>query len=113
MLKVDGALLNHIRPEHLLQYNDYLFYLKILPAKTLQYLNSSVLKISQSKFQYISLESWTSLIYQMLKIYFLSKINLKALKNSQIIPQEKFQVPEYIDGSNFLSTNESLILHWF
>jgi hypothetical protein len=32
-LKTDGALLNHIRPEHLFCYSDYIFYLKSLPVK--------------------------------------------------------------------------------
>lgn len=33
MLKIEGALLNHIRPEHLLGYNDYFFFMRSLPEK--------------------------------------------------------------------------------
>ena len=31
MLKTEGGMLNHIRPEFLLDYGDYLIYIKMLP----------------------------------------------------------------------------------
>ncbi|KAL4498636.1 hypothetical protein ABPG72_019754 [Tetrahymena utriculariae] len=112
-LKVEGALLNHIRPEYLFSYNDYLFYLKTLPEKKQQNLTPSALKMPALRFQYLSIEAWTSLIYQMIKIYYLSRINPKTFKSVPGLPPEKAQIPEYIEGSNFISSSEALLLNWF
>lgn len=47
MLKSEGALLNHIRPYHLLSYNDLNFYLKMLPNEETDMIHPAVLKITQ------------------------------------------------------------------
>jgi len=47
MLKTEGALLNHIRPEFLLSYMDFMAYLKTLPANITSICTTSALKISQ------------------------------------------------------------------
>ncbi|EGR27619.1 hypothetical protein IMG5_193180 [Ichthyophthirius multifiliis] len=113
ILKQDGALLNHIRPEYLLVYTDYLFYMKNLPNQNKQLIAPSALKLSSQIFQYISIDAWTHMIYQILKVYYLQRINPKMYKSIQGIPPEKISIPEYIDGSNFISQSEALLIHWF
>jgi hypothetical protein len=49
----------------------------------------------------------------MLKIYYLSRVNAKAFKSIPGIPAEKSAIPDYIEGSNFLSGSEALLLNWF
>lgn len=113
MLKQEGALLNHIRPEYLLGYNDYLQYMKSLPAATKQYISQNFLKINSVRHNYISIDAWTSLFYQILKIYYLSRITLKYLKEKSGLPADKLQaLPDSLDQSNVYSAHENLILKW-
>jgi hypothetical protein len=44
MLKIEGALLNHIRPAHLLSYADFNAYLKSIPKEETVNLHGSALK---------------------------------------------------------------------
>jgi hypothetical protein len=45
MLKSEGALLNHIRPYHLLNFNDFNYVLKMLPKEELELIHPNVLKV--------------------------------------------------------------------
>ena len=47
MLKSEGALLNHIRPYHLLSMNDLNCALKMIPAEELAMIHPNVLKVTQ------------------------------------------------------------------
>lgn len=46
MLKAEGALLNHIRPYHLLSINDMNSSFKLLPPEELDNIHPSVLKVN-------------------------------------------------------------------
>jgi len=46
VLKVEGALLNHIRPEYLLSYPDYLAWLKIQPKERFEYVPENLLRLT-------------------------------------------------------------------
>lgn len=46
MLKSEGALLNHIRPYHLLSMNDVNASFKLLPEEDLEIIHPNVLKIT-------------------------------------------------------------------
>jgi hypothetical protein len=59
-LKESGALLNTIRPEFLLKYSEYNFYVKNNPS---QYLAPTVGRLNESKFQYLSTDAWITLFY--------------------------------------------------
>lgn len=109
-LKEDGALLNTIRPQYLLNYLDFNAYLK---SQNHENLINSAIKISEHRFSYISLDSWITLVYQILKIYYLSRINVKNFKALPGIPAEKLITNDnMIEGSNFMSSHECLLLRW-
>ena len=55
MLKVEGAHLNHIRPEYLLSYSDLNLYLGSLPEEKTKFYMPSLLKMNRSLFNYLSI----------------------------------------------------------
>ena len=64
-LKQNGALLNTIRPQYLLNYTDYTFFLKYQES---EFVNPNSLKITENKFNYLSVDSWITLFYQIMKV---------------------------------------------
>lgn len=109
-LKEEGALLNTIRPQYLLSYLDYNAFLK---TQSHDNLSASAIKVTENRFNYISADSWITLIYQILKIYYLSRISMKTFKTLPGIPSEKQLIQEtLIDGSNFLNQSECILLRW-
>lgn len=61
---------------------------------------------------YLAVDSWIVLFYQLLKIFFLNRLNNKNFKLIPGLPAEKMVLPDYIDQSNLVSPSESLILYW-
>jgi hypothetical protein len=109
--------LNHIRPEHLLSFQEYIAYIKQLPAEVSAQVPPNLLKLSPQKFQYISYESWTSIFYQIIKIFYLSRVNPKMMKSIKGMPSaEKTSIPTipdyYLEGSNLISPQEACLLYW-
>ena len=51
-LKIEGALLNHIRPEYLLSYPDYLAWLKTQPKERFEYVPENLLRLNIAKYTY-------------------------------------------------------------
>ena len=111
-LKTEGALLNHIRPEYLLGFNDYTAYIKLLPKNITDFMTLSSQKLTLQRFTYISIDAWITVFYQILKIYYLSRINAKNFRSIQGVPPEKTTLPSYIDGSNVYSQAECILLYW-
>lgn len=70
----------------------------------------SLLKINSGLFNYLSLESWITLLYQMFKIYLLTRITVKNHKNHLNI--QTTPPPHYMEASNFVSTHETILFHW-
>lgn len=91
-LKQEGALLNHIRPQYLLSYTDYQAYVKYYTQQESLYVHPTHSKINFQKFQYISTDVWTSLFYQIIKLYYLQRVSAKALKQIPNLPHEKSAV---------------------
>lgn len=110
MLKGEGALLNHIRPYHLLNFNDLNFTLKGLSHEEIDHIHPSVLRITNERFNYISSEAWCTLFYQVVRIYALSRVNIKSFRNVPGMPVEKHAVPECV--SNIYSREEGVLLRW-
>lgn len=81
MLKVEGAQLNHIRPEYLLSFPDLNLYLGNLPEEKSKFYMPSLLKINTGLYNYLSLESWITLLYQIFKIYILARVTVKNFKS--------------------------------
>ena len=108
ILKENGALLNTIRPEYLLRYADYNYYLKSNPVS-----NCNLIKISEPKFNYLSADAWITLFYQVLKVYYLTRVTPKAFKALPGVPSDKSQIPDYyLDGSNIYSSQEGILIRW-
>ena len=45
LIKMDGGFLNHIRPEYLMSYTDYLAWLKTLPKDKYEFVPATYLNI--------------------------------------------------------------------
>ena len=112
-LKENGALLNTIRPEYLLKSYDYNLYAKVNAGPSLM---PSMIKLSENKFNYLSLDSWITLFYQIVKIYHLNRLTPKVFKNTPGMPIPEKSVTNMgetpMEGSNLLSVSENLLLRW-
>lgn len=108
-LKESGALLNSIRPEYLLKMHEYNFWVRTNPVPHV----SNATRMTESRFNYISADAWITLFYQIIKLYYLGRVNLKAFRNLPGISPEKLKIPEYyLEGSNVYSPPENLLLRW-
>lgn len=38
-------------------------------------------RLLETKFNYLSIDCWSTLFYQIIKIYYLAKVNVKSLKS--------------------------------
>jgi hypothetical protein len=108
ILKTEGAHLNHIRPEYLLSHRDLAQFLSDAPAESSQCWHSSLKKITPGTFTYISVECWITLVYQVFRIYLLSRVNLKTLR----VALPGVADPSALDSSNFISQPEAILLYW-
>jgi len=112
MLKSEGALLNHIRPYHLLSINDINASFKLLPEEELEIIHPNVLKITQQRFNYISIDSWCAVFHQIIKIYALSRITPKFYRQIPGWVSDKLLPDSYLNGSNIYSAQEGLLMRW-
>ena len=93
-LKEHGALLNTIRPHYLLGFNDFMSFLKNFSDEESYFRK----KMTEKKFWYLSNDSWITLFYQIIKIFYLAKINMNSfLKNNQF-PQNIIPIPKFYTG---------------
>lgn len=82
MLKIEGAQLNHIRPEYLLSFSDLNIYLQdVLTADQKKCLSVNLTRVNPTLFNYLSMDSWISLLYQIFRIYFLFRLTPKSYKS--------------------------------
>mmetsp|Transcript_43635 Transcript_43635/g.42161 ORF Transcript_43635/g.42161 Transcript_43635/m.42161 type:complete len:195 (+) Transcript_43635:871-1455(+) len=68
-LKVNGAHLNTVRPEYLISLSDYNKFLKLSPKE-----ENMKPKTIERIFPYLSQESWITIFYQILRIYYLNRV---------------------------------------
>ena len=106
-LKVNGAMLNTIRPEYLLSMAEFMRYLKSTPTQ-LQLRQRQV----ERRWPYLSMDSWVTLLYQIVKVFILNRTNPKTFKNLPGISPEKANVEPYMRDSNVYSLAENIILKW-
>lgn len=57
--------------------------------------NYAPIRMTNYKFKYISYDSWLTLFFQIMKIYYLSRINSKILKTIPNLPGESNLLPDY------------------
>lgn len=102
ILKIDGAMLCHIRPQYLLAFNDYHAYIKSLPAEELQFVHPNSLRMTPSRFQYFHVDSWCTLFYQILRVYYLSRINIKILKTIPNVAYAASQQAQQVENRQLI-----------
>ena len=111
-----GASLNTVFPEYLLDFNLYKKYISLDPNR------AGILdaKWDKSKslllqWKYYHRESWVLLVYQILKVFYLSRVNIKSLslviKHLPNEIQQKY-LSNKIPFSNIYSSPEFIILRW-
>ena len=111
-----GACLNTVFPEYLLDLNLYKRYISLdqSRAKVLdpKWEKSKTLAI---QWRYYHKMSWVLLVYQILKIFYLSRVNykkfLQVIKNLPPEIQQKYSGSR-IHASNDNSSSELLLLRW-
>ena len=111
-----GACLNTVFPEYLLEFNMYKRYIALDKNRAI-ILDPKWDKAKSLPLQwkYYHRESWVLLVYQILKIFYLSRINLKtlslALKHLPNDIQKKYLINKF-PQSNIYSTHEFILLRW-
>ena len=111
-----GASLNTVFPEYLMELNLYKKYIsldknriKVLDAK---WDKSKSLPL---QWRYYHKESWVLLVYQILKIFYLYRVNIRALSQAlKHLPndiQNRYISPKLVP-SNVYSSSELVLLRW-
>lgn len=63
----------------------------------------SLLKINSGLYNYLSMDSWICLLYEILKLYVLGRVTLKNYKSHLGGPAD---IPKYyLEGSNYVSAH--------
>jgi len=116
-LQSEGALLNTIFPEYLMEFKHYYKYLSLDKdtGRLLQSNWQTNKKRIKKAWAYINKESWIHLIYQILKIYYLVRVSTKSLKQSVKIlkdEQQNIATNSKFKSSNVYSPQELILLRW-
>jgi hypothetical protein len=78
-LKENNAMVNTVRPHFLLSHKDLLLYFK---TSQLPHMSPDYYKVSENQFRLLSLQSWTVLYLQAIKVFFVSRITVREFKGS-------------------------------
>ena len=111
-----GASLNTVFPEYLLDFNLYKRYISL--DKNREIILDSKWERSKSlplQWKYYHRESWVLLVYQILKIFYLSRVNIKSLSLAlKHLPNEiqKKYLNNKFPQSNIYSPSEFILLRW-
>lgn len=109
-LKEQGALLNHIRPEFLLAYQQLTSYMKSNEVENTHPVGN---KINENQFKYLSLYSWSVLFTQILKIFYLNRVTYNKLRRVDFIEDKAKSLPKHqLNKSNLYSPAEIVLLKW-
>ncbi|GLI64998.1 hypothetical protein VaNZ11_008424 [Volvox africanus] len=115
-LKSHGCLLNAVKPEMLLEYEDFCRVMN--ERSTAAPDNSDELEALdmwsevEANFQVVSAQAWNSMVLQIFKVFVLGRVTLKSLR--AMPGSENLELPpdSSIIGSNFYSVAESALLAW-
>jgi len=116
-LQEQSALLNTVIPEYLLDYSSFKRYLKN-DEYTKKVLNNNWEKTTKILYYYkfIHLESWITLVYQIFKVFYLSRVNIQSvIKSFSHLDEDtkKTIIPTIKNNfSNLYSSSELLLLKW-
>ena len=111
-----GAMLNTVFPEYLLEFNMYKKYIS-LDKNRIKVLDSKWEKAKSlpAQWRYYHRQSWILLVYQILKIFYLSRVSPRSFSNAvRHLPSEiqsSYLNPRYAP-SNIYSQSELILLRW-
>jgi hypothetical protein len=108
-LKTHGALLNTVRPEYLLNMQDYIRYLQMRPNNYTATLRQKQIEL---RWQYLSADSWITIINQIIKIFIVNRITPKSLKGIAGVEAERCNVDPSMYRSNIYTVSETILLKW-
>jgi len=97
-----GAMLNTIRPEHLLSEDEY----KRI-SKKYKFASGD----ASLRYSHLSEEAWITVFYQILKIFYLRRVSLAGFKSTSMLPASEKVLPS-ANSSNVYSDSELLLLKW-
>jgi len=99
--------LNTVRPEYLLHISDYFKFLKLFPKD-----ENFKPKTIERVYPYLQTESWLTVFFQILRIYYLNRITPKNFRNLPgVAPSESITDPS-MTKSNVYSVSETILLKW-
>lgn len=117
-LQLNGGYLNTVFPEYLMDYSMFVKYVSNDQSR-LKIMEPSwdKNKYLKMQWQYIHKESWVLLFYQILKVFYLARVNNKTYMNAILHIQGDANVYEKykqikISQSNVYSNNELILLRW-
>jgi hypothetical protein len=96
-----------VRPEYLLSLSDYNKFLKMNPKE-----ENMKPKTLERIWPYLAMESWLTMFYQVLKIYYLNRVTPKSFKNLPGMPASETSIEPYMTKSNVYSVPETILLKW-
>lgn len=106
-LKEAGAMLNTIRPEFLLSQSELTtYYKKNYNNLALPHAN----RVSSNHFKYLSLDAWSTLFYQILKVYYECRVTPRVFKAMKELPTNLPLLPDFCQEPNQIYNQAELIL---
>jgi hypothetical protein len=63
-------------------------------------------------FPYIAMDSWVTMFYQVLRIYYLNRITPKNFRSLPGVPATESAVDNAMQKSNVYSVAETILLKW-
>jgi len=91
----------------LLSPQDYLKFTKINPREE-NWKQKSVERF----FMHVQAESWITIFYQILRIYYLNRVTPKNFKTLPGMPSNEANVEISMTKSNVYSVSETILLKW-
>lgn len=87
-LKEKSLFVFILRPCYLLSYKDFQVYIK---TKQVDYVNRAYYQMSKQEFKLISYQTWTNLLLQIIKVFYLGQVTLQSVKSNILLLLENNQ----------------------
>lgn len=120
LLRANGACLNHVKPEHLLDKDDITRFLNAKEARLLRLgpiddADNDVLQHwradAEDCWDEISAATWHSVLFELVKVYCVARASPKALKNLAGMSQALIS-ESTLTASTLYSSGECALLSW-
>ncbi|XP_057307230.1 cilia and flagella-associated protein 47-like isoform X2 [Hydractinia symbiolongicarpus] len=108
-LRCQGAMVASIKPEYLLDAEDYNYYQRTKDSEEKHKFNDS-----EVKFEMLSRKAWTDLLLQIIKVLVLARVTPSSFKK-MVLPSGYPSLPVFNPDplcSNVYSVNERIVLAW-